>query len=179
MIEILNNIKKNGELVGIRTIDQEIDEIVIGKINALNEQNITIEEVDEFGDWVGVTTYPLREILNIEFDDIYLRKISQLLNQSNLISDSNQVTIWGQADELKDHLDKLIKTKSFVTLYFDEDYYITGKIVNQSQDSIVFNNYTLLGDEDGFSVHFFDKLTGLRYNSKSELKIKLLSGSSK
>jgi hypothetical protein len=84
------------------------------------------------------------------------------------------VTIWSKAKELKIVVLELIEKDIIATLFFDEDFFITGKILEFQDNYIFVNNITSSGEDDGYSIHLIDKLIGIRYNGKEELKIRYL-----
>ena len=51
---------------------------------------------------------------------------------------------------------------------------MTGKINELNHNWLVINNISVAGEDDGFSIHSIEKLIGLRYNGKDELKINCL-----
>ena len=94
---------------------------------------------------------------------------------SDIVNESKyQVSIWNEGNNLKEDITRLIESQEFVTLFFNEDYYVTGRITEQPGNILIINNFTDNGENDGFSFHFLDKLIGIRDKGKVEIKIKLL-----
>jgi hypothetical protein len=174
MIKVLKDKLVEKSLIGIRTIYQEWDEVIIGFIKSIEGNNLILQEIDEYGKTLGETNIEIVDILSVEFDDKYQIKLMSILENSDLFESENQVTIWSKAKELKIVVLELIEKDIIATLFFDEDFFITGKILEFQDNYIFVNNITSSGEDDGYSIHLIDKLIGIRYNGKEELKIRYL-----
>lgn len=171
----MNNILKEKiaekSLIGIRTINQEWDEVIIGFPKLLHGDNILIDEIDKYGESLGQTTIKIAEILSIEYDDPYQKRLKSIVESAVSFNDKLKVTIWNKKDDLMIIMNELIRSGDITTLFFDEDFFVTGKIIDFSNDFVKINNISSSGENEGFSVHLSEKLIGIRYNGKEELKI--------
>jgi len=174
MIKVLKDKLVKKSLIGIRTFYQEWDEIIIGFIRSIEGNNLILVEIDEYGKTLGETNIEIADILSIEFDDKYQKKLKSIQENSDLFDSKNQVTIWNKAKELKIVILELIKKDIITTLFFNEDFFITGKILECQDNYLLVNNITSSGEDDGYSIHLVDKLIGIRYNGKEEQKIRFL-----
>lgn len=174
MIKVLKDKLVEKSLIGIRTIYQDWDEVIIGFIKSIEGNNLILQEIDEYGKTLGETNIEIADILSVEFDDKYQIKLMSILENSDLFESENQVTIWSKAKELKIVVLELIEKDIIATLFFDEDFFITGKILEYQDNYLLVNNITSSGEDDGYSIHLIDKLIGIRYNGKEELKIRYL-----
>ena len=174
MIKVLKDKLVEKSLIGIRTFYQEWDEVIIGFIRSIEGNNLILVEIDEYGKTLGETIIEIADILSIEFDDKYQKKLKSIQENSDLFDSINQVTIWNKAKQLKIVILEWIKKDIIATLFFDEDFFITGKILEYQDNYLLVNNITSSGEDDGYSIHLVDKLIGIRYNGKEELKIRFL-----
>ena len=122
MIIVLKEKFTEKSLIGVRTIHQEWDEVIIGFIQKINETNLVIDEIDEFGASLGETTIDISEILSVEFDDQYQKKLKALVDSSVNFKADQQVTIWKKGIDLISVLEELIHEGKITTLFFDEDF---------------------------------------------------------
>ena len=179
MITILKEKFTEKSFIGVRTIHQEWDEVIIGFIQTMDGSNLVIDEIDEFGASLGETTIDISEILSVEFDDQSQKKLKAIVDSSVNFKADQQVTIWKKGSDLQAVMEELIKEGKITTLFFDEDFFVTGKITELNKKWLVINNISVAGEDDGFSIHSIEKLIGLRYNGKDELKIKFLFDNNK
>jgi hypothetical protein len=174
MLNVLKEKLEEKSLIGIRTIHQEWDEVIIGFMKSMDGNNLILEEIDEYGKSLGETMIDIAAILSIEYDDVYQKRLKSFVDSSILFESKNQVTIWNNAKELKNVILELIE-KGIVTLFFDEDFFVTGKLIECNDMYVQVNNIDSSGDDDGYSIHLMDKLIGIRYNGKEEQKINFLA----
>jgi hypothetical protein len=174
MLNVLKEKLEEKSLIGIRTIHQEWDEVIIGFMKSMDGNNLILEEIDEYGKSLGETMIDIAAILSIEYDDVYQKRLKSIVDSSVLFESKNQVTIWNKAKELKNVILELIEKDIITTLFFDEDYFITGKINEYNDKYVRVNNLNSSGEDDGYSIHLIDKMIGIRYNGKEEQKINFL-----
>jgi hypothetical protein len=174
MLNVLKEKLEEKSLIGIRTIHQEWDEVIIGFMKSMDVNNLILEEIDEYGKSLGETMIDIAAILSIEYDDVYQKRLKSIVDSSVLFESKNQVTIWNNAKELKNVILELIEKGIVATLFFDEDFFVTGKLIECNDMYVQVNNISSAGDDDGYSIHLMDKLIGIRYNGKEEQKINFL-----
>ncbi len=171
---VIESTYKNKSLIGIRTNMIEWDETIIGFISDLGESYLTIDEIDEYGLGIGSTHIALDDVISIEIDDRYQKRLLHLQKNSSKLEVKRRTTIWKEGEELILHFQELIKSKCIITFYFDEDNYIIGLLTKYDDTYIEVKNIGDEGDEDGVSYHPINKLIGVRYNSIQEQKIGVL-----
>ncbi len=171
---ILEKTIQNKSIIGIRTISQEVGESIIGFIVKFDESSFTINEIDEFGFFIGYTIIEIENIINIDVNDRYLRRLMFIHNNSKNFNINERITVWKEGFKLLPLLKEIKKDKKITTFYFNEDEYVVGYILRIEYEQIEVNNIGREGDEDGISYHFINNLIGLRFDSLEEQKIKLL-----
>jgi len=171
---ILERALKDKSLIGIRTHLQEWGESIIGFIVELDESFFTINEIDEYGFYIGNTTIEIGNIINIDINDRYQRRLKFIHEHASIFNINNRISIWKEGFMLIPYFENLIENKTVVTFYFNEDDYVTGRVLSFDKEQIMLNNIGSEGDEDGVSYYHINNLIGLRYDSLEEQKIKLL-----
>jgi len=174
-------IKKNIEnaineksLIGIRTKSLEWGQTIIGYIVDLDETYFTINEIDEYGTLIGNTIIEIDDILHIEHNDRYQRRLQMIFDNRLIFNSNNRVTIWKEGKKLVPHFKKLKEENILSTFFLNEDDYVIGFLLDFNENHILINNIGVEGDEDGVSCYCIEDFIGLRYNSLSEQKTKLL-----
>jgi hypothetical protein len=171
---LLENAFKDKSLIGIRTNVLDRGESIIGFIVELEESFFTINEIDEYGLFIGNTIIAIEDIVNIEINDRYQKRLKFIYDNSSTLNPNNRITIWKEGTELVAHFKTLIENKKITTFYFDEEDYVIGIILKFDKEYVMLNNIGIEGDEDGTSCYPIDKLIGLRYDGIEEQKIRLL-----
>ncbi len=171
---ILKKALTDEKLVGIRTNMEDWGETLIGFITEINNSCFTIREIDEYGFTEGNTIVNFENVINIEIDDRYQKRLFFIYKNNSLFNQSKQITIWKDGNLLKEYFESLIQNNTIITFYFDEEDYVTGEILKYDKEVILIQNIGREGDDDGISYYFIDKLIGIRYNGIEEQKIELL-----
>ena len=165
---------KDKSLIGIRTHSQDWGESIIGFIVKMDETSFLINEIDEYGSYIGTTSIEIEDVINIDVDDRYQKRLTFIHDNVLTFNINNRITVWKEGQMLIPYFNDLIENKTITTFYFNEDDYATGVVLKYDEAQIMINNIGSEGDEDGISCHYIDRLIGLRYNGLEEQKIKLL-----
>ncbi len=172
--KLLENAIKEKSLIGIRTNSTDWGESIIGFIVGIEETFFTINEIDEYGLFIGNTIIAIQDIVNIEINDRYQKRLKFIHENSSMFKPNNRISIWKSDVELFPNFKFLNENQIITTFYFDEDDYVIGIIIKFNKESILIKNIGREGDDDGMSCYPIVKIIGLRYNSIEEQKIKLL-----
>ena len=163
---------KEKSLIGIRMNSQDWGESIIGFIVDLEDSFFTINEIDEYGFHIGNTTVEIENIIDINTDDRYIRRLKFI--HEHVLDPNNRTTIWKENTAIIPHFKKLFENNLITTFWFNEDDYVTGILLKFDEDDILIKNIGREGDIDGTSCHYINKLIGIQYNGLEEQKIKLL-----
>jgi pimeloyl-CoA synthetase len=170
----LKKVIQDKSLIGIRTKELEWGQTIIGYIIDLNETYFTINEIDEYGTLIGNTIIEIDDVLHIEHNDRYQRRLQMIFDNRLIFNSNNRVTIWKEGKKLTSHL-KILKEKNILSTFFlNENDYVIGFLLDFTEDHLFINNIGDEGDEDGVSCYCIEDFIGLRYNSLFEQKTKLL-----
>jgi len=172
--KILKEAIKNNSLIGIRTKELQWGQTIIGYIVNLNETFFTINEIDEYGTLIGNTIIEMVDVLHVEINDRYQRRLKLIFENRLMFNPNNRITIWKEGKKLIPYF-KILKEENILSTFFlNEDDYIIGFLLNFTENYISIKNIGDDGDDDGESCYCIENFIGLRYNSLSEQKTKLL-----
>jgi hypothetical protein len=172
--DILENARKKNTLIGIRTDREDWDESLIGFVTNLDESSVTINELDKDGALTGSTNILLTDIVSLDFDDRYQRRLKLIHDSCSLLEANRQVTIWRTGEQLFNQLDILIRNGNISTLYFQGGHYVLGEVKAFDSTYILIHNVGVEGDDDGESCHLVENLIGIKYSGIDEQKVGIL-----
>lgn len=170
---ILNALKEK-TLIGFRTFYQEWDEEFIGFVSKCDNGKLSVDEIDEYGQKTGCLTINIDDIVSMNIDDRYLKRLNFLNKSFNKHISSDKITFYGDNIELINYLKMKDMNGLIITFLFEDNFYVTGKFVEIDNYHIKIENIGNEGDNDGHSIHLVKNLIGIEYNGLKEQKIKLL-----
>jgi hypothetical protein len=174
MRKILKKANEDKSLIGIRTKELEWGQTIIGYIVNLDGASFTINEIDEYGSLIGNTIIEIVDVLHVETNDRYQRRLKLIFENRLMFSPNNRVTIWKEGTKLVPYF-KILKEENILSTFFlNEDDYIIGFLQDFTENYISIKNIGDDGDDDGESCYCVENFIGLRYNGLSEQKTKLL-----
>jgi hypothetical protein len=165
---------KEKHLIGIRTKSINWNESIVGFIVKVTDLDITINEIDKYGAMIGQTIINLDDILNIDVNDRYLKRLKFIYDNKSIFDYNNRITIWKNNNELFSYIKKLIKEEIITTFFLEDDEYVIGIPIEVNKEYIKIKCVGDEGDDDGISYYLINNLIGLRYNSIEEQRIKIL-----
>src|SRR5258708_32647094 len=98
---LLESALKEKSLIGIRTNSQDWGESIIGFIIDLEDSYFTINEIDEDGFFIGNSTIEIENIINIDVDDRYIKRLKFIHDQA--LNPNSRITIWKQGAAITPH----------------------------------------------------------------------------
>jgi len=84
----------------IRTTSLELVESIIGFIVEIEELFFTINEIDENGFLIGNTQIAIDDVINIDIDDRYQKRLMFIYNNNSKFNANERFTVWKKGDEL-------------------------------------------------------------------------------
>jgi hypothetical protein len=69
MQSLLKQALKDKSLTGIRTISQGWEESVMGSIVKMEETSFLINEIDEYGSFIGTASIEMEDVINVDIGD--------------------------------------------------------------------------------------------------------------
>ena len=170
--QFLKNAQEQQKLVDINIYDDE--ESIIGYITDVNDNYFTIKEIDKFGYSTGNTVYKIDSIKDLSSDNWYLQCLKIIIDYNNNFSQDNRVTIYKKGKELISHFNYLKENEIITVLFFDEDNYELGLILDFDKDFILLKDIGQDGSELGTTCYRINEMTGLKYNGLGEQKTRIL-----
>jgi len=174
MKKIIENALKNNQLIGVNTVDLEWDESIIGFITKIDKTSFIINEIDEYGRLIGYTTLRFESIVKLEYGDRYQNRLAFLYENASSFDSKIRNTYWLENEPLYQQISNVEFKKSILTLFFDDNEYVTGFIESIDEKITIFKNIGSEGDEDGYSCFKTENILGFRVNDLNEQRIKLL-----
>ena len=174
---ITNFLKKSFEqskIISITTKDIEWDQSIIGYISQLDEDCLTIDELDECGTYIGNITYMISDIRCVQIDDKYMRDLQVVHDNRSEFNPQKRVTIWKAGKKLIPHFKTIKENDEITRFFFEEDNFVIGLVLEFDNDFLVIKNIGQDGSEEGITCYQVDDIIGLRYDGLAEQKIKLL-----
>lgn len=161
-------------LIGIRTTLINWDELIIGNIIKLDDVSFNINEIDEYGVYIGVTIINIEDLTHIVYQDSYLQQL-KILSENNTHFDINKrVTVWSDEKNYQYYFSTIKEQKKIATFFLEEDNYVTGIITDYNDDYFLIEEIGSNGEKDGYSCYLVRDLIGIRYNGLQEQKTELL-----
>jgi len=171
---ILKNAYEQKKLVDINIYESENDDPIIGYVTAINDDFFTVNEIDKFGNYNGCTIYSVNKIKNISMDNWYIRNLKIIIDNHFNLNQDMRVTIWKSGNELIPHFQCLKEQQDIVMLFFDNEDFEIGILMDFDSDTITLKNIGQDGYELGITHYPINNICGLKYNGLGEQKTKLL-----
>jgi len=165
---------KSKSLIGVRTIELSWGESIIGFVSEIFDDQFIVNEIDEYGEFTNNTTIPYCNIVNMDFEDRYQKRLLLLVNYKSYLDTENPITISHIDSSIENHFNLLIEQNILATFFLDEDDYVTGILLKFNDTNILIQSIGNEGDDDGLSIYQRKKIVSLRYNSKEELRMSIL-----
>lgn len=165
---------KEGLLLGVRTHLLEWGESIIGFIANVEEPFFEINEIDEYGFFIGKTKIQFDSVINIDIEDRYQKRLL-FIHENNANFDINKrVTVWVDGKEIINQIKSVKEQNKIATLFLNEEDFVIGFILEYDKEYVMIKNIGVEGDEDGFSCYPISKIEGIRIDGLEEQKIQLL-----
>jgi len=174
---ITNFLKKFHEqkkIISITTKDIEWDQSIIGYITEINDDFLTINELDRYGMYIGNVTYKISDILCVQLDNKYMRDLQITHESRSIFNPEERVTIWKTGTELIPYFKTIKENEKITRFFFEEDNFVIGIILYFDDGFLAIKNIGEDGVEEGISCYSISDIIGLRYGGLSEQKTKLL-----
>jgi hypothetical protein len=174
IIKILTKALLNSKLIGIRTYFEDWDKVIIGFVKEINETNVIIEEIDKQGLIIGYMIIEIDDIINLDYDDKYQRKLEFLNKLKKQSYENIQLTVLKKGEKLISYFQELIDEKYITEFHFDDNHYEIGILQEFDEKYILCKNIGNNGEYEGISCFTIEYLTGIKYKGIEQYKIKLL-----
>lgn len=174
IVNLLKNACEQKKLVDINIYETENEESVIGYITDISDACFTIKEIDKFGNSDGSTIYPIDRIKNISLNNWYLRNLQIIIDNHMELDQDSRVSIYKKGIELISHFKYLKENELMTMLFFEEDNYELGFILDYDEKFVLFKDIGQDGCVLGTTYYRLNEIIGLRYNGLGEQKTKIL-----
>jgi len=170
--KLLIDAYKHKKIADINMYGEE--DSIIGYITYIDKEFFTIEEIDKFGNAIGSTTYAIAKIANLSLDNWYLRSLQIIICNRDKLNEEKRITIHKDGKELLPEIEYLKVNEIIVMLFFEEDQYELGFILDYDENFILLKDVGQDGCVLGITCYQLNEVVGLRYNGLGEQKTRIL-----
>jgi hypothetical protein len=172
LLRFLSASKAEKKAIAIRTEELDWDEAHVGYVIFNDGKCVLLEEIDSNGRAEGQIEIDPKMIISIDYNDRYLKRLT-FLNSNGIELDQSYNHVYTGEGIMK-MLKGLKGSSKICTLFFEDDFYVTGVVLDVDNVNVEMHNIGVEGDDDGNSVYFLDQIQSVRYNSIEELKLEKL-----
>lgn len=163
---ILQDAYVNNKLIAFRTEKEEWGDNIIGHVKELTPESITINEIDEHGIPIGVSTFKMDALIDIVTEDKTLKCLDFLEKHHNHFSQKKCTTVWGNGQELRNRISEIMKERKPITLFVeDDDTNVIGIIEDIDEKSVLVAIIDSYGENDGKILVPLETINGVRWES--------------
>ena len=177
--DLLLEAKNKSRLIGLRTKNMDFEESLIGFVHELNDGRVIIQEIDQYGKIEGLTSIDLKDILSVDYDDRYQKRLLCIFSNKELLDAEKKVIVYGNPEELVEIVKDCITNKNMIKLLFTNKNYAPGIPIAVDSSHILIHSIGWEGDDDGLSAYSFSEIIGVQYNSIEEQIISILYSNNK
>ncbi len=177
ILKIIKDSQKNGKLIGICLKRIVWENRQIGIVKIINEKEITISLIDRYSRKLKDKKVSISDIKYIEMGGQYLEGLENLY-KSKIFNQKISVKYVRYYNDKHAHFLKkisILKENKNICTFFLGDNYITGKILDFSENDLLIKGISFNGIEDSIQSILLKQLTTIRYNGKDEIKIEFLN----
>lgn len=172
--EVFEKSKTDKKIIGIRLYG-EGDDFWLGYIEDYNDKIIQLRYFDILGFEDGLVIEQQENIDSIDFDSEYEKTYEFLINKRNDLSKIKRYIDFKNTDNWRtEYLTDFKNNGNIISIEFNKDLQIYGYIYNLSDNELIINGITHLGEDDGKTVYKIDDITAFRLgDKKSKLRQEL------
>ena len=170
--KLLIDAYKHKKLADINIYGEE--DSIIGYITNIDEEHFTIEEIDKYGNTDGSTTYAITKIANLSLDNWYLDSLQIIIHNRDKLKEEKRITIYKEGKELLSEIEYLKVNEIMVILFFEEDQYELGFVLDYDENFIQLKDVGQDGCVLGITCYQLNEVVGLRYHGLGEQKTRIL-----
>lgn len=167
---ILEMCKKNNDIIAIYRWSDEDEIFIVGRVVSVLSEFYILESIDEYGKTDGFAIHKLDNIVRIEMDSKYIKRIKKT-NTSIKMEETSFSSI-----NLMDDLLEEFKAKSTTcTIELVEcDVAFSGRITKIENDVVHLAQFDIYGKSDGTLIFGKEDILSVEWNSKEEILLDLL-----
>ena len=172
---ILQESKDNKRIIGIR-VYRDDEKFWCGYISDFNETLIQIQHFSESGQPDGIIIEKIENIESIDSEDKYSTAFQYLIENYEKINQIEpiQIELPNSENWQYEFLKKTEKTDNILTMEFEGDFTIYGKINNLDSENAKIEAIGNIGDVDGYSTYRLKDIKAIRINNVESIKRMIL-----
>ncbi|MDI9359024.1 MAG: hypothetical protein QM528_08755 [Phycisphaerales bacterium] len=151
------------------------DNRIIGYVDSIQNENVSINEVDVFGSVVKKLNIRIDKILIVETNDSYNEHLQKLKKEGDNIKKEKTSYYFNKGEKFFEKINLLKSESQICTIFFDTQY-ITGIIADIKDDILFVKSLGYSGTNEGEAFCKIDSISKIRYKGPFERKIEFLKG---
>lgn len=172
--DILKEAYEKKSIIGITTKIIDWDESIIGFIIEIDDTYFTLNELDEYGAFIGSTIISISDVCHVEPSNWYMRNLLLVMEGNSTLNPNARVTVWKEGKELKAQFQHIKDNNKITRFFFEDDNFAIGIVLDFDKESLLIKNIGQDGSDDGVTCYQIDDIIGLRYDGLEEQRIRLL-----
>ncbi len=160
--EILKKSKETKEIIGLRLYDGDED-FWCGYVENFNDNIIQLRHFDKYGNDDGIIIEQIEHIESVDFDSEYEKTFNYITRQKNNFDKVESVAGFKDCDNWRFEYLKDSKEKNrIISLEFNQDYVIYGKIIDLNDSEFNLQGIGKLGEIEGNTIYKLDDISALK-----------------
>ncbi|MDX2304233.1 MAG: hypothetical protein NW226_15625 [Microscillaceae bacterium] len=165
--KIAEKAQAEDKLVAVYEDLENPNKFLVGFVKALNDAEIYIHMVSNAGEEDGYSLIRWERIHQITYFNRYLKRLFSLFQNSSDFSDEDHerddagVENWEDKNILKALVERAASLNQLIQLDFYYNDWVVGYILDFDEESILVEEISSDGDEDGFSCYRLGDIVGL------------------
>jgi hypothetical protein len=173
MKEILKKAIKKQSIISFCIDKINWDNRIIGYVESIQDEGVSINEVDVFGSVVKKRNIQIGKILIVEINDTYNKHLQKLKKEGDNIKKEKPSYYFNKGEKFLEKINILKSERRICTIFFDTEY-ITGSITDIKDDILFVNSLGYKGTDEGEAFCKIDSISKIRYKGPFEKKIEFL-----
>ena len=167
--QILKNAQINGYIVSAYVNANDWGQYSVGYVDIITNEHVRFQALSKYGEKAGYEIRLLSDIVKVEYDGKYEKKIKKLeKNQGTIFKDILPTEL--SSDNLfEDALNQSLEDSIVIVIWGnDPDDSLVGIVEKIELDLVSIRLINEFGEDDGLSTIRIDEITSLDFNTQSE-----------
>lgn len=165
----LKEAQENNSLVSIYVDSDDWGRFSLGYVDLLTDTHVRIRALSNYGEPAGFEIRPLSEIVKIEVDGKYERKLERLSKNQGKIFAEVQPRSESEGDLIRDTLQQSLDESVLIVVWgADQEDSLVGYVEKLESDLVTLHLIDEFGEDDGVSTIGVDEVTSIDFNARSE-----------
>lgn len=166
---ILETASSDNTLVSIYVDSDDWGNYSVGYVDLVTSTHVRLRAISKYGEAAGFEVRPLSEIVKVEYDGKYERKIEVLIKNQGQIFNEIAISNETSGDLVRDALQQSLDDSVVVVAWGnDPDDSVVGYVEKIEPEFVTFRLINGFGEDDGFSIIDISEVSSIDFNTQSE-----------